>query len=504
MRKYIKLFFIGSLLCTILGFTSCELESEVYDSISENMFPKTESDAESLVTANAYGVFMSNGYKGIFNAARGPLLVSDMMTDCCECTWRGWWNPILYCRWVPEDEMVWTHWIFVPYMGKMTMTLDRIQNMSIPEKRKNQFLAELHCARGWLAFLMYDLYGPIPIADIETLKDPLAEKIIPRLSEEEMQKFIVDELTIAADVLPYNYVKGDPNFGRFTKGLCNTILMKFYMQQKQWDKAEALGRELIDPKYGYKLEPDYANIFTLANEKNAETIWAVNCKRGTQEHKWHPHVLPNDYPGTESLTKWNGFKITWDFFNTFEEGDKRLETIIYDYVSSDGIRHNQEEDTKSADKLLYYGAVPCKYDCKDFAGTLGEDSETDYIVYRYADVLTLLSEAIVRNGEVVTQEAVDLLNSVRTRAGLKAYSISDFSGVRDFLDKLLLERSHELFFEGCRRQDLIRDDSFISAIKKKAERAGQKTFVNENYYRIPLPQWVINEGKGKITQNPGY
>ena len=226
--------------------------------------------------------------------------------------------------------------------------------------------------------------------------------------------------------------------------------------------------------------------------------------RGTQEHKWHAHVLPNDFPGSESLTKWNGWKISWDFFNTFEEGDKRLETIIYAYTGTDGTVHSEEEDRISSDRLLYYGAIPCKYDCYDFAGTLGENSETDYIIYRYADAITLLSEAIVRNGNAITQEAVDLLNQVRVRAGLEPYQMSDFSGVRDFLDKLLLERGHELFFEGCRRQDLIRDGSYVEAIKHKCQVAGQTTLVNENYERIPLPQSVIDEGKGQIEQNPGY
>lgn len=332
----------------------------------------------------------------------------------------------------------------------------------------------------------------------------MEEKIIPRLSEEEMQNFIVTELTEAASNLPYSYAKDNENYSRFTKGLCNMVLLKFYMQTKQWAKAETLGKELTKSEYGYKLEPDYASIFKLTNEKNAETIWAVNCLRGTQVHKWHPHVLPNDFPGTETLTKWNGWKISWDFFDTFEPGDKRLETIIYSYTGTNGIVHNEENDKVSSDKLLYYGAIPCKYDCYDFAGTLGEDSETDYIIYRYADAVTLYAEAMVRNQNIITDEALYWFNAIRKRAGLSEYKKSDFTDTRDFLDKLLLERGHELFFEGCRRQDLIRDDSYVEAIKHKCQVAGQTTLVNENYERIPLPQSVINEGKGQIEQNPGY
>ena len=107
---------------------------------------------------------------------------------------------------------------------------------------------------------------------------------------------------------------------------------------------------------------------------------------------------------------------------------------------------------------------------------------------------------MVRNQNIITDEALYWFNAIRKRAGLSEYKKSDFTDTRDFLDKLLLERGHELFFEGCRRQDLIRDDSYVEAIKHKCQVAGQTTLVNENYERIPLPQSVINEGKGQIEQ----
>lgn len=498
--KKIKYILIAITTFFLIGLNSCKLESEIYDSINAGIFPTTESDAEAIVTANAYGAFMNNKYDGMFNIANGVLLVSDLMSDYGECTWRGW-ETILYNRWSVGNWYIDNHWRWAKFMGKITMSIDRIEKMDIPQKEKDQFLAELHCARGWLAFCMYDLYGPIPIADVETLKLPLEERIIPRLSEDEIRKFIVSELTSAAAVLPHNYKKGDANYGRFTKGLCNMVLLKFYMQTQQWAKAEEVGRELTKSEYGYKLLDNYADIFKFANEKHPETIWAVNCLRGTQEHKWHAHVLPNDYPGTANLTKWNGFKISWDFFKTFDPEDKRLETIIYKYTGTEGEEHSPTNDKVSTDKKLYYGAAPLKY---DFAGTLGEDCETDWIIYRYADAVTLYAEAMVRNKKTITDDALFWLNQVRKRAGLKEYKKADFKDTRDFLDKLLLERGHELFYEGCRRQDLIRDGSYVKAIKHKCELAGQTTLVNDNFTRLPLPQYVIDESKGEIKQNPGY
>ena len=490
-----------SIITIAAGLGGCTLESEVYEAINPTIFPQTEADAEALVTANAYGVFRNNGYDGMFNIANGVLLISDLISDYGECSWRGW-EPVLYNRWQIGNTYIDYQYRYPNYLGKMTMTIDRIEKMDLKDDVKKRFIAELRCARGWLAFCMYDLYGPIPIADLETLQDPLAEKILPRLSEEEMKNYIETEIKAAMNDLPANFKKGDSEFGRFTSGLCHMILLKYYMQTKQWEKAEAEGRELMKPEYGYSLVPEYKNIFTLENEKNAETIWAVNCLPGYQQHKWHPHVLPNDYPtDPEGVVKWNGFKLSWAFMKTFEEGDKRLETIITEYTGTEGKEHNEELDRANGD-LLYYGAVPFKYEIDK--ATTGEDNQIDWIIYRYADALTLLSEAIVRRGNAVTQEAVDLLNMVRTRAGLNAYNIGDFKDARDFLDKLLMERAHELYYEGCRRQDLIRDGSYIDAIKQKCKDAGQTTLVSENYLRFPLPQKVINEGQGQIEQNPGF
>ena len=426
------------------------------------------------------------------------------------CNWG--WDHINYANWNTLKISGSGSWLtvesyaYVNDISKMTLTIDRLNDIEMDDALKQQYIAELRMGRGWLAYLLYDFYGPIPIADLETLKNPMAEKILPRLSEEEMQTYIETELTEASKVLPANYKKGDKNYGRFTAGLAHTVLLKLYMLTKQWDKAEAEGRELMKPEYGFELAPEYKDIFTLANEKNPEIIWACQCAKGYQEHKWQPHVLPNDYNFTsylDKMTKWNGYKISWDFMQTFDPADRRLLTIAYEYTSKDGVVHNEKNDRPDPSAQLYLGAVPLKYefdpDCT------GEDSQIDWIIYRYADVLTLTAEAIVRNKNAVTQEAVNLLNEVRTRSlPGKGYSLQDLNSVDKFLKAVLDERGWELYFEGNRRQDLIRYGLFVEAIKKKAQSMGKQTLVDEDRYRFPIPQDIIDEGKGIIKQNPGY
>jgi hypothetical protein len=493
------------LLLMTVGIQACTLESELYDDISPSIYPKTERDAEDMVTSNVYGAFRNNGNNGLFNSATGVNLNTDIASDYGFCSWdnEGSWLRLASASYGPNDDRnvtnIWRD--YTNYISKMTLTIDRISGLNINDNVKTRLIAESRCGRGFLAFVLYDLYGPIIVADVETLKNPQVEKILPRQTDEETRAFIVEELTKAAEVLPHSYKSGDNNYGRFTKGLCHMVLFKFYMQTGQWDMAEKEGRELTKPEYGYGLVPEYKDIFTEANEKNVETVWAVNCKHGYQTHNWFPHALTNNYPAYTG--GWGGYKMTWKSFKTFEDGDKRKETIVYKYVTTLGDTLS-EKNKGTGPNSLEHGVLPRKYDVAS-ANIIGDYSQIDWIVYRYADVLTLLSEAIVRRGNTVTAEAIELLNRVRTRAGLNAYTESSFSSSRDFLDKLLEERGHELYFEGCRRQDLIRDGSYVNKMNEKRASFGWATpVVTADKILFPLQESAIIEGQGIVKQNPGY
>jgi hypothetical protein len=512
-----KIAYITALIVILTGLHSCELTSEVYDNIDASMYPSTARDARDLVT-NSYRCFTNNGYDGLFNAATGITLTTDMVTDFGRCVWGDKCWP--YMNWADfdktEERNLTRTWGFLNNISKMTLNIDRIEKIEMDADLKKQYIAELHAGKGFLAFLVYDVHGPIVVADLETLKNPQGEQILPRLSEEDTRSFIVSELTeaINSGALEPSYTKGDADYGRFTEGLCHMVLLKFYMQTKQWDKAIAEGRELMLPKYGYALVTDkgaeksaYANIFTQANEKNAETIWSINNLEGTQYHLWYPHALPDNLMSSEQGSfsgGWGGYKLTWDFFETFEPGDERTQVIISEYVTNDNVTLNKENPGTAP--YLLHGVIPLKY--KIEPSNTGDHCVTDWIVYRYADVLTLLAEAIVHQGNTVTPEAIGLLNQVRTRAGLGAYSASDFSGPDDFIDKLLWERAHELWYEGCRRQDLIRNGQYVEKMKEKCTRYGQTNSrifqQGEQFHLFPLPESAEIASKGIIQNNPGY
>ncbi|MDR0658161.1 MAG: RagB/SusD family nutrient uptake outer membrane protein [Mediterranea sp.] len=499
--------YVALLLMLFVGIQSCELQSEQFSDVDPAIYPTTANDVRDLVTSAAYDSFRNNEYDGIFNVATGYFLDVDIATDYGYCSWDdgGGWSRLAFAQWTPNDTRNVTNiWrAYLNKISKMSLTIDRIQSVQMDEARKAQYVAELRCGRGFLAFIQWDMYGPIIVSDLENLKNAAARVILPRLSEEETRNYIVTELTEAAKNLPYSYKKGDADYGRFTKGLCHMVLLKFYMQTKQWDKAITEGRELMKPEYGYALVPSYVDLFTRANEKNVETIFSIDCKEGTTNSLWYPHALPSDYvlPNVWGGGGWGGYKMTWDFFDTFEPDDERTTYIISEYITASGVIRNKANKGTDGGNCLQHGVIPLKYKLEPVNG---DACDIDFMVYRYADALTLLSEAIVRQGNTVTSEAISLLNQVRTRAGLTGYTAADFTGSRDFLDKLLMERAHELWYEGCRRQDLIRDGSYIQTLQKKCQAYGQPFIATENYTRFPIQESIIIAGQGIIEQNPGY
>jgi hypothetical protein len=61
------------------------------------------------------------------------------------------------------------------------------------------------------------------------------------------------------------------------------------------------------------------------------------------------------------------------------------------------------------------------------------------------------------DGGVVTQQAVDLLNAVRTRSyPAGAYTLAGFATAQAFRDAILIERNIEFLGEGMRNLDLMR------------------------------------------------
>lgn len=123
--------------------------------------------------------------------------------------------------------------------------------------------------------------------------------------------------------------------------------------------------------------------------------------------------------------------------------------------------------------------------------------QIDYApVIRYAEVLLNYAEALVRDGGVVTQQAVDLLNAVRGRSfPAGTYVLADFADAAAFQNAIMLERNLEFLGEGHRNMDLLRN---MMTIPGKGSVSDVPTTSPTYIWPIPENEMIFNK---LMTQN---
>ena len=145
---------------------------------------------------------------------------------------------------------------------------------------------------------------------------------------------------------------------------------------------------------------------------------------------------------------------------------------------------------------------------------LEEESNTDYIVFRYGEVLLNLAEAAFELGK--TDEALEYINEIRERAGIA--SLKSISR-----DKIRHERTVELAFEGHRFWDLRRWRIAVDELSKemhgmyvlfdwntklykvRIENADVVTRgFQEKHYYFPITTSRISNNPNLAPENPGY
>ena len=116
--------------------------------------------------------------------------------------------------------------------------------------------------------------------------------------------------------------------------------------------------------------------------------------------------------------------------------------------------------------------------------------ENDIFVFRLADVILLYAEALLRDGQSLDSYALDGLKKIRERAGLE--EITDWD-----LEKLYLERGHEMALEGWRRVDMIRFGTYQNTWWAKNARTPDYALI------LPIPS-QIEAANPNLDQNPEY
>jgi len=340
--------------------------------------------------------------------------------------------------------------------------------------------------------------------------------------------YIIAELTAIIPNLP------DGPANKCNKDAARALLMKCYLNKGVYANRAApafaaadmnqvitLADQIMNSTRSYSLAANYFNNFAPNNDGIAtENIWSGEniggSSSGNVRSRWFCGLHYNQNP-----SGWNGFTTLSDFYDKFETADKRRGGnpypgmnqgvlpgfLIGQQFNGAGVPLNDRTGAPLAftravkaievgSNLEVTGIRVMKYPI-DY--TSGDNANNDYVYFRVADVLLMKAEAILRGGTATanpasfggSNTALGIVNYLRTHVSRGASALTSLT-----LTNLLDERGRELYWEGWRRNDLIRFGRFLGAWQEKPASGSERLL-----FPIPARSLAANPN---LVQNPGY
>jgi hypothetical protein len=447
----------------------------------------------------------------------------------------GFWQGLFLHKWGINNDAIQATW---EYLYKVVMlsnkSLEQIESYALThaDAELPAYRAEVRALRAMYYYYLTDLFGSIPLV----LSSKVASKDIVLSERENIFNFIFKELQETAPLLPAQFSNRSGNYyGRLTRPVAYFLLAKLalnseiYMDNNWVDDTHPDGKTIffdVDGNtfnawqtvefycdqitaLGYRLESDYAANFAVYNEGSVENIFTIPMNKTLYTNQMQYLFRSRHYNHAKALglSGENGSSATIEALQTFgyetNEQDPRFDYCYYAGTVYDLKGNVVKLDDGTA--LVYEpwkvkldlsdepyektaGARMKKYEIDDKAMKDGKLMENDIVLFRYADVLLMKSEAKVRDGRNGDEE----LNQVRTRVGAPERTAT--------LDNLLAERQLELAWEGWRRQDLIRFGQFTRSYNSRPQLPNE-----ESGYTIvfPIPE-KIRQMNPEWEQHPGY
>lgn len=544
MKKYHILYVLATACCIPL-LTACDgfLREEPRDGIDHTDAYHTLSDVYLNAVASLYNYV--GGYadsQGLQGTGRGVYDLNTFTTDEAIMPTRGgdwydggFWQGLYLHKWGINNDAIQATW---EYLYKVVMlsnkSIEQIQGYQATHNDRElpAYLAEVRALRAMYYYYLLDLFGRVPLI----LSSSASMSDVVQSERKEVFDFVVKELQEAAPLLTESRSnRSGDYYGRLTRPVAYFLLAKLALnaevysdndwtdgvrpdgkniyftidgqQQNAWQAVVAYCDRIT--AMGYELEPSYETNFSVYNESSVENIFTIPMNKTLYTNQMQYLFRSRHYNHAKAygLSGENGSSATKDALRVFgydtDEVDPRFDKcyfagVMYDLKGNlirldDGtvLEYHPWEVAVDISDTPYEktaGARMKKYAIDTDATKDGKLMENDIVLFRYADVLLMKSEAKVRNGGNGDAE----LAQVRGRVGAVARPAT--------LDNLLDERLLEFAWEGCRRQDLIRFGQFTRAYSDRPQLAGEESGYTSVF---PIPGNVLKMNE-RLRQNKGY
>lgn len=476
-------------------FSACtNLEDEMYDRIPIEKFPENPLQA-SLLTVPMY-----NPLQRILDDGSGWWYCQEVTSDEIVFPTRGahWddggkWRALFEHNWVrttPATAAMWGP--FYEGIGVANELLEGF-DMESTDPEVLSAIAKVKIMRAYYYYLLMDNYGDIPY--VTSFSDA------PKFPEETPRGILVNLLIEEVEANLPNLRKGSKS--EVNRGMAFALLAKLYINSEvytgtaQWAKAEVACDSVL--AQGYVLESDPLAPFVTENENSTENIFTIPFDEisftGFNLHRRTLHYL-NQQTFDMTVDTWNGCAVTFDHYNSYEDNDLRkingfligtqyssTGELLFDSEANANLEFDpyipalkMENVNYTQKEIRMSGARMVKFEIKIGAR---DHLSNDFPLFRLADVMLMKAECMLRQGKPAA-DALEYVNPLRARAGIDEWEAGDLT-----LDNILAERGREMFFEGHRRQDLIRFGKFLDA-------RWEKTLSTADRLIFPIPQSALD------------
>ena len=421
------------------------------------------------------------------------------------------------------------------------LVIEKFEAVQNPTQFMKQCVAEARVLRAYNYFLLACYWGQPPhITKSISMSDTPSNS---EMTQQQYFQWVAQECEAAVpDLLERQSTADKEGAYRITKGFAWAMAGKAYMFAGDFAKAKENLKKVIDSgKYDLVSGDEFANLFHIEGDGCPEKVFEVNVRYnpGAGEWStgsglgWNQHStwmepqcfqIRSGYFKKNPLLKYTGGVEGWGsiglpewYAAAFVENDGRdskrlqatmvtIDDLIYQESGNELLDYNDklkkmthDERVKSANYGIaelggHYGQsfwIPIKHIIRAADAAEGENKYgnvhrlNNIIIMRYAEVLLNYAECCIRTGSAA--EAGDYIRKIQERAGSKTV----LSGTPTIVD-LMKEKSFELWFEGCRYQDLLR--------WKKTD--GDQAYVKECFEHLKAQGTHIPHLVDKLFRNP--
>ncbi|MEX6686173.1 RagB/SusD family nutrient uptake outer membrane protein [Danxiaibacter flavus] len=475
------------------------VEPKVYSSLTDQNAFQTKDDAVAAVNAVYARLKQPSGVSDSYQYYAGyQMTITDFTTDIGHSSQKGDISLLSDAKWSSTNKYItfgWQHMYklisdannalyYIPQIGKIT------------DAERKQYTSEVRFLRALSYMDLTDAWGPVVLMTEKEVAAPSYESKPAVTPVEEIDQFLITELTEAAANLPVNYAGKEiyptNDVGRATKGAALTLLCKLHMRRHEWQKAADVAKQVMDLNQ-YSLFPTYAGLFAEDNKWCSESIFSSLANALNDATELMNHFGPMMNPIVTD--RWQYYAVSWSFWNSYAKNDDRREMFFYDYTGSDGLHYVQPipgQPTPPAGTYYLPDVATKKY--ADPAGSKTYYDGHGIPILRYADVLLCRAEALNElNGP--NAESIDLINQVKNRSHATALGNAGSFSKETLRDAILQERGWEFFFECKRRADLIRMDKYQQVTNAYLQSIGKDPAINitkNKYFTYPQTQVDLN------------